>query len=182
MEKDKKREKKEMDRPDEKKLDLETLKNQLKNCLKEKEEYLAGWQRARADLLNYKKEEMERIENLISYAREELILKILPVLDNFELTEKKITEDLKNNEYIKGILQIKAQLKDFLKNQGVEEIKSLGKKFDPNFHEVVEEVSAESLIEIEGKVKESDVIVEEVQKGYMINDHLLRPAKVKVLK
>jgi len=150
------------------------LKKKLEECQKLKDEYLAGWQRERAELLNYKKEEMERIGELIKYADVGLILKILPILDNFEIAEKKSLENLKNDDNIKGLLQIKTQLQDFLKNQGVEEIKSVGERFDPNFHEVVEEV--------ETKEKESGIIIEEVQKGYTINGKVLRPAKVKVAK
>jgi len=150
------------------------LKAALEKCRRQKDEYLAGWQRARADFLNYKKEEMERISQILKYANEELILKILPILDNFDLVEKELPEDLNNNEYIKGVFQIKAQLKDFLKNQGVEEIKSLGEKFDPNFQEVVQEV--------EVKDKESGIIIEEVQKGYLLDGKVIRPAQVKIIK
>jgi len=173
-----------------KELSLEELKKKLEECQKLKDEYLAGWQRSRADLLNYKKEEMEKIGEILKYAGEGLILKMLPVLDNFEIAEKKILEDLKseedksssfpfaaareNDENIKGLLQIKTQMQDFLKSQGVEAIESLGKKFDPNFHEVIKE--------IELKGKESGTIIEEVQKGYLIQGKILRPAKVRVSK
>ncbi len=157
-----------------KELDIQALQKKLNECQKLKNEYLAGWQRARADFLNYKKEELERIGELIKYAGTGLILKILPILDNFEIAEKKLPEDFKNDKNVRGILQIKNQIQDFLKNQGVEEIKSLGEEFDPNFHEVVEE--------IEAKNKKSGTIIEEIQKGYKINDRLLRPAKVKVVK
>ena len=118
----------------------EELKKQLEECQKLKDEYLAGWQRARADLLNYKKEEMERIGDILKYANVDLILKIMPILDNFEVIEKKLPENLKNDENVIGLLQIKNQILDFLKSQGVEEVKAVGEKFDPNFHEVVEEV------------------------------------------
>ena len=173
-----------------KELNIEELKKKLEECQKLKEEYLAGWQRARADLLNYKKEEIERIEEILKYGGEEFILKILPILDNFDLAEKKLPEDLKNNDSIKGLLQIKTQILDFLRIQGVEEIKTIGEKFDPNFHEAVEQVEESKLSsspiadarEVEVKDKDSGIIVEEVQKGYKINGRLLRPAKVKVVK
>ena len=179
----------------------EELKKQLEESEKKASEYLAGWQRARADFLNYKKEEMERISEFLKYASEEFILKILPILDNFEIAEKKLPENLKADELcssppfadarvkdekpevqpsvdygasIKGFLQIKRQLENFLKSQGVEEIKSVGEKFDPNFHEVVEE--------IEVKDKEKGIVIEEILKGYKINGRLLRPTKVKVSK
>ncbi len=159
---------------EEKEPTIEELKKKLEECQKLKDEYLAGWQRARADLLNYKKEELERVGNLIKYAGESFILEILLILDNFEIAEKQLPENLKQNENVKGLLLIKNQIREFLKNQGVEEIKSLGEKFNPNFHEAMEEV--------EVKDKESGIILEEIQKGYKINDRLLRPAKVKIAK
>ena len=166
--------------------EIEELKKQLEECQKLKEEYLAGWQRARADFLNYKKEEMERIGEFFKYANLNLILKFLPILDNFEIAEKKLPENLKTDVNVKGILQIKNQILEFLKNQGVEEIKAIGEAFDPNLHEVMEEIepafapaSAEAAA---GKEIKSGVIIEEIQKGYKINGRLLRPAKVKVTK
>ncbi len=163
-------------------LSSEELKEKLEECQKLKDEYLAGWQRSRADFLNYKKEEMERIGQLIDYAKEELILEILPIMDNFDVIARQnfLLENLSGqekervNKIIQGFLQIKIQFQDFLKNMGVEEIKSVGEKFDPNFHEVIEEV--------ESKDRESGIIVEEIQKGYKINSRLLRPARVKVVK
>jgi len=149
------------------------LKKKFEDCQKKRDEYLAGWQRARADFLNYKKEEMERIGEILKYANTELILKFLPILDNIYLVEEKLPEDLKKNDSIKGILQIKDQILDFLKKEGVEEIKT-GERFDPNFQEAVEVVEKEGI--------ESGVILEITQKGYTINGRLLRPAKVKVVK
>lgn len=150
------------------------LKKKLEECQRLKDEHLAGWQRERADFLNYKKGELERIGEILKYAATGLIFKFLPILDNLELAEKNLTKELKDDENVKGLLQIKAQFKDILKNQGIEEIESLGKKFDPNFHEVVEE--------IEIKDKESGVVIEEIQKGYQIHGKVLRPAKVKIVK
>jgi len=186
-------------------LTLEELKKKLEECQQLKEEYLAGWQRERADFLNYKKEEIERMGEMIKYADVGIILNFLPILDNFEIAEKKLSENLKvdelrssspladarvgkedksssspfadarvNDENIKGLLQIKTQIQDFLKNQGVEEIKSVGERFDPNFQEVVGE--------IETKDKEPGIVVEEIQKGYKIYGQVLRPARVKVAK
>ena len=145
---------------------IENLKKQLEECQKLKDEYLAGWQRARADFLNYKKDEMERVGDVLKYACEGLILKMLPLLDNFEIALKNMPDE--------GFSQIRKQFQDFLNEQGVEEIKSVGEKFDPNLHEVVEEVEA--------KGKESGIVFEETQKGYTINGRLLKPAKVKVSK
>ncbi len=158
----------------EEELNIEDLKKELNECRKLKEEYLSGWQRSRADLLNYKKEEAERLEDILKYANEDLILKILPILDNFEIAEKKLPENLKEDDNVKGLLLIKNQIKEFFKNQGIEEIETLGKKFDPNHMEAVEEVEINE--------KETWTVIEEIQKGYKINSRLLRPAKVKISK
>ena len=150
------------------------IEKQLEECKKQKEEYLNGWKRERADFINYKKEEIERITELIKYANEGLILKILPILDNCLAAEKNIPDDLKKDEHVKGLLQIHQQMRGFLKSQGLEEIKTMGEKFDPNFMEAVEE--------IENKDKIAGVIIEEIQKGYTLHGQIIRPAKVKVTK
>ena len=169
-----------------KELSVEELKKKLEDCQKLKEEYLAGWQRARADLLNYKKGELERVGELIKYADVGIILKILPILDNFEIAARQTPapseervglsgqEKEKIDKVVQGFLQIKNQFQDFLREQGVAEIKSVGERFDPNLHEVVEEVEVND--------KEHGIIIEEIQKGYKIQDRLLRPAKVRVSK
>jgi len=158
----------------EKELNPEELKKELEKCEKKREEYLAGWKRARADFINYKKGEMERIGELIRFAAAGLILKALPILDNFEIAEKNLSEDLKEDESVKGFLQIKTQIKDFLEERGIEEINCLGEKFDPNFHEAIEEV--------EVKEKESGIIIEQIQKGYKFQGKVIRPSKIKVVK
>jgi len=168
--------------PEEKKEQkTEELKKKIEECEKLKNEYLASWQRERAGLLNYKKGELERIGELVKYADVGIILKILPILDNFEVVEKNLPDDLKNNESVKGILQIENQIQDFLRNQGVEKIESVGNKFDPNFHEIVGEVNTSKASAKEDEKKETGIIIEEVQRGYLIDGRLLRPAKVKIV-
>ena len=176
---------------------IEDLQKKIEECEKTKAEYLAGWQRARADFINYKKEEMERIEQFLKYGEEEFILKILPVLDNFDLAARQnLTENLSGQEkekidkVVQGFLQIKNQLLEFLKERGIEEIKTIGEKFDPNFHEAVGEIETKD--KEPGTMGEEDKsasstfpsgqVIEEVRKGYTINSRLLRPAKVKVTK
>lgn len=164
--------------PEENKTPVETspeeLKKQLEEATKLKDEYLAGWQRSRADFLNYKKEEVERLKALIEYTLDEMILKILPLLDNIYLAEKQLPEEMKSNQYVQGLLRVKTQFESLLKDQDVTAVETLGKKFDPQFQEAVEEV--------ETKGQEPGLVVEEVQKGYLRGGQLLRPAKVKVSK
>ena len=164
-------------------MDMEKLQKDLEDCKAKCEEYLNGWKRERADFINYKKEEMERISQMIKYANEELILKILPILDNIYLAESHVPEsfgaalDKESEEakWIEGFLQIKKQLSDFLQKEGIEPIEVLGKKFDPNLMEAVGEASNTQHLT-------PNTIVEEVQRGYTMHGKVIRPAKVKVAK
>lgn len=133
--------------------------------LKQKaEEYLNGWKRERADFLNYKKEEIERINQLVKYANEEIILKLLPVLDNLCLAANHIKDP--------GLEQIKKQLEDFLAKEGIEPLEVMGKKFDPSTMEAVGEAEG----------SDEGAVAEELQKGYTMHGKLIRPAKVKISK
>lgn len=154
--------------------DNELEKDELKELQLKCEEYLNGWKRERADFLNYKKEEMERISQLVKYANEELILKFLPVLDNLCLAASHI-KDLPAQAG-EGILLIKKQLEDFLQKEGIEPIRTMGESFNPEFMEVVEEVFDNS------GVKEIGIVIEEVQRGYTMHGKLIRPARVKISK
>jgi len=111
---------------------------------------------------------------MIFYAKAELLLKILKIFDNIQRAEKEIPQQIKNSSWIKGFEMIKTQFKKFLESEEVEEIETENKKFDPNFHEAVEEVEKEG--------KEKGEIVEVVEKGYLFKGQLIRPAKVKVAK
>jgi len=161
--------------PEEKiKKELEDLKSKIEESEKLKNNYLDSWKRERADFLNYKKDESKRLDNILAYQREMIILNLLPILDNFGIAIKNIPENLIKNENVKGLLQIEFQLKNFLKNLGVEEIKAIGEKFDPLFHEIIEQ--------IESKDKPPGTIIEEIEKGYKIGDKILRPSKIKIVK
>ena len=152
--------------------ELEEVKKDLENAKAKCEEYLNGWKRERADFLNYKKDEMERIGQLVKYSNEELILKIIPILDNIYLAESHVPEELKENNWINGFSQIKNQLEKFLKEEGIEQIETLGKQFDPNTMEIIGETDGE----------ESNVVTEESQRGYTFQGKIIRVAKVKISK
>jgi len=148
--------------------EVEVLKKDLQDAKAKCEEYLNGWKRERADFLNYKKDEMERIGQLVKYSNEELILKIIPILDNIYLAETHVPEELKNHQWLKGFEAIKNQLSDFLRKEGIEVIETLGKPFDPNTMEAVE--------------GDGETVSEEVQRGYTLHGKIIRVAKVKVSK
>ncbi|MFH0739702.1 MAG: nucleotide exchange factor GrpE [bacterium] len=143
-------------------------------CEKLKNEYLAGWQRAKADFLNYKKEEATRISELMDYFRAGQILEILKVVDNWDRAMKHTPEEIKDSDWLAGMEMIEGQLKNFLKSEGVQEIQTNGEKFNPEFHEAIEEEGNSSL--------ESGAILEVLEKGYTLNNKLIRPAKVKIIK
>lgn len=147
------------------------IKKKLIECEKEKDDYLNGWKRSKADFENYKKDELERVNNLIEYSQRDLLLELLKVVDDFELAQSKIPPE-EENDYIKGLYQIKSRLDEFLNKFGVKAMKTVGKEFDPNFHEAVEVIDG----------KKSSLIVEEVSKGYIKDGKLIRPAKVKIIK
>jgi molecular chaperone GrpE len=151
---------------------LEMLKKKLAECEKIKNDYLAGWQRARADFINYKKEEQERFSVFFEIELGEIILKLLEIYDNFEKAKKSVPPDLKDNLYIKGFFQIQQSFWKLLEDFGVERIKTEGERFDPNWHEAVES-------SLNKEVKEG-FIVEELQPGYKLKGRLLKTAKVKV--
>lgn len=145
-------------------LDLEQLK-------KERDEYLNGWKRAKADLLNYQKEEARRMEELIKYANSGLIKELISVLDSFELALSVMESQGKSE---KGIHQIKSQLEESLKRSGVEKIAvALGSPFDANFQE--------SIIEEESD-KPVSTILAIIEQGYTLSGRVIRPARVKVAK
>ncbi len=171
-----------MDKKEEKQnIDIGKLQKDLENCKAKCEEYLSGWKRERADFINHKKEEMERIEIMIKYANEELILKILPILDNICLAESHVPEEFKNNGWIEGFMQIKKQISDFLAKEGIKPIKTIGEKFDPNTMEAVEEIDL-AMSDIAKSEDKKNVVVEEIQRGYTLHGKVIRPAKVKVSK
>ncbi len=156
---------------------IKKLISGYKKYKKERNEYLDGWKRCKADFINYKKEELNRVETRIQKEREGFVLKILPILDNFRRAQNEVKKegDKSNTEEIySGFLKIMEQLEDFLKSVGVMEIETVNKEFDPYYHDAIEV--------IEEKDKKSGIVVEELEKGYIMNNNVIRPAKVKVNK
>src|SRR3989339_1815523 len=151
---------------DENKVDESKLKEELGMAKKKMDEYLNGWKRAKADYINQKKEFEKREKELIQFANASLILEMMPIYDNFKLAWKHIPEEhRKNDEWLKGIEHIKNQFQGLLKNLGIEEIKTVGEKFDPELHDAV------SKEKVEGK--EAGIIVDEIKSGYKLYDKVL---------
>ena len=125
--------------------------------------------RAKADLINYRKRKDEEVSNLLKYANADIIMSLLPILDNFErVINNEVSDDLKN--YLEGFRLIYNQIKDILASNDVKEIEALDKEFDPVYHQSISMRKDES--------KESGIVLEVYQKGYTYKDKVLRPAMV----
>lgn len=147
-----------------------TLKDDLKKCETERKEYLEGWQRAKADFINYRKDEGKRFGEMAVFVNAGFIQEVLPVLDSFNLA---LSHGLAP-ETEKGILLIRSQLEEVLKKRGLEEIKvAPGENFNPEKHESIGEIESDLP---EGK------IAEEIQKGYLFQGKVLRPARIRIAK
>lgn len=149
--------------------ELSTLKTELDNCKKQAEEYLNGWKRAKADYINLKKENETTSAELAQFVAGGMLMKFLPIYDGLK---KACAMENSGDKWVEGILNIKKQFEEVFKKFGVEEIKTVGEKFNPEFHEAVSRQKKDGV--------ESDVIIEEVSGGYKMNGKTIIPAKVVV--
>jgi len=139
------------------------------------EEYLNGWKRSQADFENYRKRQAEERKDLIAYGNMNLILDILPVIDNFYASTEHVPEDQKDSPWVTGIMHILKQLEQVLTDNGVSEISTkTGDAFDPEIHEAIKDKD-------DKKEKEfKNIIKKIVQKGYKMGSRIIRPARVVV--
>jgi molecular chaperone GrpE len=141
----------------------------------ERDELLEKLQRVSADYANFQKRVSKQISDNIAYEKEQIIRTLLPVLDNFEHTFQNAAHSAENADaLIKGVQIIYDQMLDILKSHGVEQIKALGEHFDPSQHEAVLQRAEPD--------KQNNIVLEEFQKGYKLNDRVIRPTKVVVNK
>ncbi len=166
---------------DEEKADKINLSRQeydeLKRQSEEGEKSYDQYVRTYAELENARKRFSKEKSELAKFANTELILAILPIIDNFDRALgnfKGNDQALVENPVLAGVELIRKQFHTFLDQQGVKSFDSVGEKFDPHRHE--------ALMEVETEDKEEGIIVEEIQKGYYLQDRLIRPAVVKIAK
>ena len=149
---------------------LKELRDTLKKALAERDEYLAGWQRSKADYINARKRAEEERDVLSGHITEKLIKGLLPALDSFEHALATTETD---DQWLSGIKNTYTQLMSALKEYGVTQFDPVGEEFNPTKHEPVETVAVSE--------KEKDNIVTLVrQKGYEIQGKVIRPARVQV--
>ena len=129
-------------------------------------------QRERADATNIRRRHDEQVASLKNVVKATVVRDLLPVIDNFERALKHVPEDLKDNDYIKGVQGVVKQFEKTLADLGVQRIKTVGEPFDPNWHEAIS-MDEDS----EGT---TEVVSEELQSGYAIGDEVIRHAMVRV--
>lgn len=144
------------------------------------QEYLEGWKRCLSDFENYKKRQQENQKNIGAYIKEDLVLQVLPVIDNFRSATEHIPEEQKEVAWVVGVMYIQKQLENILKeNEVVEMDVKEGDEFDPNLHEAIADNQKAEKLGKEGDEKElRNKIKKVVLKGYKLNDRVIRPARV----
>ncbi|GAB3050753.1 nucleotide exchange factor GrpE [Virgibacillus ainsalahensis] len=152
---------------------IDSVQKEMEALKQEKTETHERLLRLQAEYDNFKKRSQKEKEADRKYKSQDLVNELLPAMDNFERALQVETTDA-NSGLVEGITMVYKQVQDALKSQGVEVIETDGKEFDPNLHHAV--------MQIEDEGYESNIIVEELQKGYMLKDRVVRPAMVKVNK
>ncbi|MFO7811016.1 MAG: nucleotide exchange factor GrpE [Candidatus Delongbacteria bacterium] len=130
--------------------------------------------RKAAEFENYKKRTSEEFIRLINSATEDIVFKLLPVLDDIDRFEKNYSDDSKAADLKKGVDMIFNKLRSILQNAGLNEINSIDQEFDPDFHD--------ALLMTEKEGVEPNIVIDEHEKGYKLNDKVIRHAKVIVSK
>lgn len=153
--------------------EIQQVRDQVETLNKEKIETIALLQRLQADFDNYRKRNAALSAESIEEGVRKTIKALLPVLDNFDRAMDAAPEEGKEAAWFEGVKMVRKQLYDTLEKSGLSEIDAHG-QFDPDFHNAVLQEEAEGM--------ESGDIVEVLQKGYKVNDRIIRHTMVKVAK
>jgi molecular chaperone GrpE len=151
---------------------VEQLSAQLEVAKSLAAEHLATLQRTAADFANFRRRTAEDRERELGLASESLLRKLLAVADDFDRALDAMPADLKGVGWMEGIVLLDRKLRALLESEGVTQIESVGRAFDPREHEAIASVAATG--------RPDGEIVDEVQKGYRVRDRVLRPALVAV--
>ncbi|MBI2328044.1 MAG: nucleotide exchange factor GrpE [Chloroflexi bacterium] len=149
--------------------DIKALEQALSEEKEKAEGYLANWQRAQADFVNYKRRSEQEKEETSKFAGSALMLSLIPILGDLERAFTAIPPDLAKLNWVDGIRLIERKLRASLEAQGLSAIEAVGEPFDPRLHEAVRQ----------DKGKEG-MVIEEVEKGYRLHDRVIRPSRVVV--
>lgn len=153
---------------------LKKLRADLKLAQKEKQEYLTGWQKERADFLNYKKQEEDRRNSFSENIKESVLVSFLSVADSFDMAfaNKEVWEKV-DLSWRKGVEYIYSQINAVFEEYGIKSLGEVGEVFDPNIHQSVEMIDTE-------KKEDDHRVAKVIQKGYKLGERVIRPARVNV--
>ena len=146
--------------------------SELEKYRREAQENHDKYLRLAADFDNYRKRTVREKEELAKYANEKLIKDILPIVDNLERALEHASTSGDFNAFVEGLKMIDSQLHAALARHGVAKIETAGGDFDPSFHEAV--------LQVESPAHDYNKVVDEFERGYLLNGRLLRPSKVSV--
>ena len=153
---------------------LKKLRIDLKTCQKEKEEYLTGWQKERAEFANYRKSEDDRKAMFSESMREHILSRFLAVIDSFNMAFANRESWEKVDEgWRKGVEYIYGQMNTIFEEYGVKSVGETGETFDPSIHQPVEMIPTD-------KKEHDHTVADVVQKGYKLGERIMRPARVNV--
>ena len=151
----------------------QTAQDELQKKQEEYQQMYDKYLRLYSEFDNFRRRSRKEITEAKEKGRSEMVLAILPVLDDFERALNSIKESTESGEVYEGVELIFNKFKNILHEQGLQEMEPVGQEFDPDYHEAMTKMKASSE-EDKGKV------VDEVQKGYLLNDRIVRHAKVVV--
>lgn len=145
---------------------------EMESLKKQAADYLAGWQRAKADYLNLKRDSEKEKNQLLQVASAALVLEILPIYDHLKLAIKHIPREQQDTEWTKGIKHIASEFQQFVEKLGFQEIKTVGEAFNPDMHHAVSKERREGM--------KPGIVIEELSTGFMVQGKPIEPAKVRV--
>jgi molecular chaperone GrpE len=151
---------------------LTALLQELEESKEKQAEYLDGWQRARAELANARKRFQREQQQSYTNAKADVLVRLLPIMDDLERAFDAVPQDLSDAGWIGGIKLVLRKFEQLLKQEGVTAIEATGQEFDPYYHQAVTHEPSETV--------PSGHVIEEIQKGYKVDDRVLRPSIVRV--
>jgi molecular chaperone GrpE len=152
---------------------IKRLRERLNKAIEEKQEYLEGWQRSRADFANFKRDEEMRREHSVERLKASLAEEIIPTLDSFEMAFRSPSFEKGDKEWKNGIVGLYKGLISGFERFGVKQYNPLGEKFDPKEHEPLREVEV-------GEEDKDHTVVSVERSGYKLKDFVIRPAQVSI--
>lgn len=154
--------------------DISALEKQVTEEKKKADEYLDNWRRTAAEFQNFKRRADKDRADYAQYANQRLLKRLLDVLDSFDAGFKAVPESYRHKPWVEGMRAVERLMLQILEQEGVTPIDADGKEFDPNFHEAM-------FYEPSPGASDGEIL-DELQRGYMIHDRVLRPTRVKVAK